>query len=97
MAAVGIPPVPDPRFKWTPEDNRIAEVELQMATVLTEELNARPCVSLALVYESEKVRARVHPLLKGLESALQRQLIAQTHEHREKDGSRIVTVTIRNR
>jgi hypothetical protein len=90
-------PLTDPKFRWTPEDNRIAEVELQMATILTEELKARPCVSLALAYESVKVRARVHPLLNGLEDELCRRLAAETHEHREPDGTRIVTVVIKNR
>lgn len=86
------------KYRWSPQDNRIAETELQMATIMTEELRSRPSVSLALVYASQKVRARIQPILTELERTTGRRLMAETQEEPRKSGEpRVVTVVIKDR
>lgn len=83
-------------YRWTPEDNAIAEVELKLSTILTRELTARPEVSLNMLYAIQNVRAQVQPLLLDLEARIKKALKAQTMESRQ-DGRRFVTVIIKGR
>lgn len=80
--------------KWTAEDNRIAETEEKLAEILTEELNARPEVSMRLMFASRKVQARIEPILKALIKDVGRPLKADAEQWFNGRKRRvIVTIT----
>lgn len=80
--------------KWTPTDNRIAEVELQLSEVLTTKLTARPEISLRLLYASKPIRTMVNAVFDALEAELGRHLIIATKEYREGDRRRVMVEII---
>jgi hypothetical protein len=51
------------KFKWTEQDNEIAQIELQMATLLTVRLSERPELSLDGMMQSQKIRAELNPYI----------------------------------
>lgn len=82
--------------RWTPDDNLIGQTELVLSTILTEELTARPAVTLSLMFASVKVQARVLPILTDLETTTGKLLKMDVTEYREP-GRRRVMVTISDR
>lgn len=85
---------PNDRFKWSSEDNVVAQAEEKLARILTEEMNRRPEVSLKALFESKTVHDRVAPILYGLELKTGKRLKTQTESTREKGGQRRAWVNI---
>lgn len=79
--------------KWSEEDNLIGKAELEMSAILTQELTARPEITLHLIFASSKVMARLRPILEELTRKLNHPLVIGTHEYRE-NGRRIVMVDV---
>jgi hypothetical protein len=84
----------DKRFKWSRNDNVIAQAELKLARILTEEMNRRPEVSLRALFQSKVVHDRVAPVLVGLELKVGKKLKTQAESTRERDGKRRAWVEI---
>lgn len=84
----------DPKYAWTPQDNQIAKVELELSKLLTRRLNERPELSLVALYQSAKIQGEVAPMLERLETGLHKRLQATTESVRLPDGKRQVFVTI---
>lgn len=70
-------------YKWSAEDNLVGETELQLSTILTEELTKRPAVSLRTLFASLPVQEKTLPLLVDLEKKTNKALKAETKEVRD--------------
>ena len=84
----------DPRFAWTPLDNAIAEAELTLSKFLSQQLNDKPELSLNAVLKSDKVHAKVGPILLDLDEKIGKHVKATNTVWRNAGGSRTVYVHI---
>lgn len=82
------------KYKWTQEDNRVAETELDIANYLTRQLKQKPELSLNTLLVSKNVQHEVGGALAKLELQTGKRLRSQVETTRNADGSRRVWVTI---
>lgn len=82
------------RPAFTEGDNLITRAEAQLSEFLSVKLNARPEVSLKILYMSIPIQKQIRQVLMELQERTGKPVSAVTESYREKGGKRRVIVTI---
>ncbi len=77
---------PDPNFKWTPQDNKMAKLEMKLAARLTKELNERPSIALRMLLVSEQVKKSIAPILYEMKIVLGHDVVFKAYSNWEGEG-----------
>jgi len=83
--------------KFSNRDNRLAELEVELSGILTEEINKRPHVGVKLLMAAIPVMKRVDPVFRKIEDVVGGSANISFTSYRDKDtGKRVVFASIKS-